>query len=300
MKILLTTKKHWLIALATTAYCILNIATASASAQNCTVSEASGIGDGSLPALASGTCPMIDFDPSLTTVTVPLPVTIKEGVTIDGGRHVTVTADFDPNWAVLKLSNNRSQLLNIGVSHSKGLALQIGGSGNLVQNCSFNGNAVGIEVLGGRFNLITQNSFSNNDKNAILLTNGNENLASPSGLQAQMAMADRWTLQGTVPDGATTVEAYYADTGTPGVPQGITYLPVTADFDNTTFRISFDIAEYNPASTYTFLAIDSHNNTSAFSANFTPVTDDDISLIFSRIATRMVYGSRRRRLVRRL
>src|SRR3989338_7661701 len=55
------------------------------------VTIADGNSSRSLPGIAATGCSPITFDQSITTVTVPYPVTIKEGVTLDGGGHAIIT-----------------------------------------------------------------------------------------------------------------------------------------------------------------------------------------------------------------
>lgn len=249
----------------------------------CTVTVATGEGDGTLKScINTGSCSTILFDTAVmgtNEVQLPSLITVDDSVTIDGQDNISITGDFNPSYPMFNVKSTGIIFQNLTMSHTNGLLLYFTGSGNTVKSCTLTGNSTAIKVKSGQNNYFTQNSFSGNSTAAISLTNyGNMELAEPALTDAQLISETQWQMSGTIvkPD-VTKVEIYEADPSQPGVSQGKTYITTLsgADVAGETFTVTFDLAENHPAKSYTALAFDDSNNTSAFAVNFTPTNAAD-------------------------
>lgn len=261
--------------------CGLLLCGATAWADTCIVTVASGTGAGSLPAAAlDSKCTLINFADAVNAVTLASPVSLLANVTLDGLRSNAQTTDISGGFGtqsspLLVLGKSGATVKNVSISHDNKLGLLMSGGTNIVTKTSFSLLHTAIKVSAGAGNFLTQNAFTNNTTAAISLVNdGNKLLGAPVFGNASVAAdGTTWTLQGTTPAGTTRIEVYLAHAS--AIPQGelfVAALTGPPEINGTNFAKVFSVATLHPNQALVLLAMDGNNNTSTFSAKFNPST----------------------------
>ena len=249
----------------------------------CTVTQARGIGDGSLKACVNtATCSKILF--GIPEVIIDQTISFgRSNVLIDGEGVTKLNGNLP---MLFEIAKSNIIIQRLAITNAGGIAFRLVGSSNTIAGCTFSGGNYGVSVYSGLKNLISTNTFSGVRSAAIALFNGgNLGLQSPVLSGATLVSADQWELKGQVVPGVRRVELYEADPSfyhinhTGDVPQGMVYLftinndPANGIRSDGTFVVPMDISRYHPAKGYVAIAFDENNNTSAFSNVFIPTSD---------------------------
>lgn len=250
-----------------------------------------GSGPGTLQALAATGCSPITFDNSDFTalwgesgssVALTLPVTLKNGVEVDGllpdGSWVHILGTFDPQVPtdvspLIRMSHG-SSLAHLRLHAPTSSGVFIDGNANSIYKVKFEELNRGVTIESGVGNSIERSIFSSITSSAIRLKPGaNNNLAAPEFVQAQQLDASQWELLLTVPENASTVTLYKHDTAEL-VPQGKKMIVHSDAIVGDALVLTFGLSELDPATELTAITHDNDGNTSEFADAYTPQDDD--------------------------
>lgn len=240
-----------------------------------TVTQGDSSVNGSFPQAAkTPACTTITFNVS-EPVTLTKTVTLATDVTVDGNMNGTpVTIQGPIAGPLLQLSFTGTILTNLHLTNPGKTAVRISGSSNHVVACAIDAASTGVVITTGTQNLISKTVFSHITNTAIRLASGGNYLfPAPTFTSARQTSTSAWQVTVGVDTDAVAVEVYEQDSTVPGVPQGKRWVGAAACSGGQCVVDNIALATSSPDLSYTGIARDAFNNTSAFGPTFQPSSD---------------------------